>query len=419
MIWTDKRQRRGRRGSTATYFAVMLPALGMFSALGIEIAYLGVVQQQLQGVSDAAAHGASLVMDGSLEGLDLARAEAKLVTDGSVVNFVEFELQDEDVIFGFYDTETLTFVESDDPDLINSVKVPLTEEDVGLGFGMAFFNKVFPVSSCAAVMQGPGNANTGDLGGNGLKNGHFDYDTSIAAAQCPGSDTCEGTFNHSHEFDDNNDVTYTDVFSDLEGHFPIDGCVDLTGKKPKAGACGGDFTRNIPDGTPFKIIVANADLSPGAWITINGEEFDVDFYDDLAFGSLPTYVLGGVGANSLTSLTVNFDVNAIANCELIPTQTGDVRKNTPGINGEWRSGALTVQYVDVNATTTSFLSSGDHDVVINEDNGLFYEATYFWHWDGPAYTASDATAWQELYDDLDCHSARFIDHVPGGTTCAG
>ncbi len=408
-----------RRGSTATYFAVILPVVGMFSAMAIEIAYLGVVQQQLQGVSDAAAHAASLVMDGSEEGLDLARKEALLVTQGSIVNFLDYELTEADIVFGYFDVDTGEFIESSDADLVNSVKVPLTEYEVGLGFGMAFFQKSFPVTACAAVMQGPGNANTGDIGGRGLNNGHFDYDSTDPRAHCPGSQVCEGTTKHTHEFDDIYDVTFANQFNGLDDHLPVDGCVDATGKKPQVGGCGGDYTRVIENGVPFKILVSNAELSPGAWLTVNGDEIDVEFYDDMSFAALPTYVLGGVGPNTLNSLTVNFDINAIANCELIPTNTGDVRRNTPGINGEWRSGALTVQFVDPNSATTSNLSAGGHDVVVSEDDGLMWEGTFFWHWDGPSYTAADAIDWQNQYDDLDCHTAQFIDHYPGGTACGG
>jgi len=403
----------------------------MFSALCIEVVYLEVVQQQLQGVSDSAAHAASLKMDGTSQGLVEARQAALRITDGMMVNYRPYALRGQDVIFGHYDVDEEQFTPTEDPALANSVRVPLTEPDVGLGFGMAFFQKVFPVSVCSAVMQGPGNANTGDIGGSGLNNGHFDYDTVDARRSCPGDQICDGTAKHTHEYDDDYDVTGANVFDDLGGHLPVDGCTQDgggkggkgkkgkkgKGKGGKIGACGGDYSRTVPDGVPFKITVINADLSPGGWITINGEDFDVQAYDDIAFEDLPTYTLGGLGVHALHSLEVNFDVNAIANCELIPTNTGDVKANTPGILNEWRSGALTVQLVAHDAIATPGLSSGDHPVVATENDGLYWEATFFWHWDGPSYTVDDAYEWRAQYNDLDCHNAQFIDHRPGGNAC--
>jgi hypothetical protein len=428
---TQKSPATAQRGSTATYFAIMLPIIGMFSAFGIEVVYLGVVKQQLQGVSDAASHSASLAMDGTDAGLFLARQAAKNISHGMTVDFHDYELHDSQIEFLSYDTDTDTYSVVNDGASANSVRVLLTETEVGLGFGRAFFNKVYPVSACAAVMQGPGNATTGDVGGPGLENGHFDYDTTDARRSCPGSTTCDGTAKHTHEFDDDHNVTWANTFDGLGGHLTIDGCTEDAGAKKKKkgkkggggggggkiGTCGDSYSRTVPDGVPFKIVVVNADLSPGGWLTINGVETDVMDYDDVPLGNLPTYVLGGVSPNVLNSLEVNFDVNAIANCELIPTNTGDVRSNTPGIFGEWRSGALTVQLVADNAIGTPGFSTGDHDAVINEDDGLLWEGTFFWHWDGPSYTAKDADNWREQYNDLDCHTVTFIDNRPGNTAC--
>jgi hypothetical protein len=405
---------RSKRGATAAYVAVALPAIGMFAALGIEVVYLGVVQQQLEGVSEAAAHAASLELDRSLGGLDRAEQAAIDVVEASWVNSQNYVLTADDVIFGFYNQETGVFTESEDPAQVDSVRVPLVEHDVGLGFGQAFFGKVFDVTACTAVMEGAGNANTGTIGGPGLANGHFDYDTTDPRYQCTGDSRCDGTTKHTHEYDDDHDVTWADNFSSLDGHLPIDGCM-VDGKKQ------GDCTevgasRTVPDDVRFRITVANADLSPGAWVSINNIETDVTDYDDTPFNDLPIYTLG-FGPNQLTELSMNFDVNAIANCELIPTNTGEMKKNTPGILGEWRSGSLTMQVVDQDAILTPGESSGDHDVVISQNDGLLWESTYFWHWDGPSYIVAEAEAWQAQYDQLDCGAPQFIDSQPGSSAC--
>jgi len=166
-----------RRGSTATYVAVTLPILGMFAALAVEVFYLRVVHQELQGVADAAAHAAMLEVDGTQSGLDAARASAVAVASGMAVNGRPYVLSGGQVTFGDWDPETSTFTPTQDPELVDAVRVPLVESPVGLGLGRAFFGGTFSASACAAATRGPGNANTGELGGPGVANGHFDYDT--------------------------------------------------------------------------------------------------------------------------------------------------------------------------------------------------------------------------------------------------
>lgn len=405
-----------RRGSTATYVALALPVIGGFGALGIEYAYLRHVQIQLDGVSSAAAHAAMVELD-QLDahdtGLGPAREMSVAVVEGSIVDRHPYSLDPGNVIFGYYDAGEGSFEPTQNIEEVNAVRVPLAVHGVGLGFGQAFFGRNHSVFSCSAVAMGEGNASTGDMGGPGIANGHFDYDTTDPRWQCTGASVCNGTSRHTHEFDDSHDTTFADQRSDLDGHLPITGCTDGRGK---IGACGGAFTRTIPDGVAFKIVVVNADLSPGAWITINGTDYDVDYYDDIPLADLPTFQLGP-GLNELDDLSMNFDVDAIANCELIPTNTGDVRANTPGIYGEWRSGALTVQLVTPVAVSTPGISGGDQDAVVSQANGLLYEATFFWHWDGPSYIQAQAEQWQEQYDALDCRRVQFIEHAPGGSAC--
>jgi hypothetical protein len=284
---------------------------------------------------------------------------------------------------------------------VNAVRVPLVRRNVGLGFGLVFLGREHDVHSCAAIALGEGHATTEEEGGPGLYNGHFDYDTSDARIICPGTKTCTSTSKHTHQFDDKFDVTYTDQFYPLDGHLSLSS---------------GGTTPMIPVTQDFKITVVNANLSPGVWFVINGVEYDVTEYDDIPFSKLPTWRRES-GPIQLRSLQVHFDPKAIANCKLHPTRTTDVRNNTPGVYGEWRNGALTMQLVKPDAVFTPGKSAGGHDVVINQANGLLFEDTAFWHWSGPSYIAKDAAAWQAMYDDLDCPEPEFVTAATGTKAC--
>jgi len=394
------------------YFALALPVIGGFGAFAIEYAYVRLVQMQLEGVNDAASHAALVEMQRDDWTFDSARTAAMGVVEGNIVEDAPYTLDPNDVVFGYYNPEE-GFVVSDDRMVVNAVRTQLVRHNVGLGFGLAFLGREMTVSTCSAVAYGIGHATTDYEGGPGLANGHFDYDTVEARRYCLGDQRCEGTTKHTHEYDDIFDVTYASLFSGFAGHLRVNDCT----KDGRISDCADpDASRFIPEDTVFKIQVVNADLSPGAWITINGVDYDVDAYDNVPLAELPTYTLGP-GESQLTELQMNFDVQAIANCELIPTQTRTVRANIPGIEGEWRSGALTIQLVTATASPTSGTGNGDHQAVTTENAGLLYEATYFWHWSGASYTAAEADQWQADFDALDCPEPEFIDDAPGGSVC--
>ncbi len=445
-----------RRGSIALALALGLPILLGVSALVLDTGYAWVVRHQLQNRVDAAAHAAVLDLDGTEAGMEAALETALRVAGENPV-WGDSAIDEDDVIFGTWDETTGTFTESDDPAEVDAIRIVGSADEVGFGFArLAFGRDGIPVSARATVVQGPGEASTGDTGGPGLANGHFDYDTTDAddceeesgggghhgghhdghhghhdkkkkhddgeddgedddsdsdsesdsdsdghggchddedtGSSLP--DTCTTTSKHTHEYDDKYDVTGVDFFAAEESaHVDIDEAFD--------------GSQN------FKIIVANADLSPGAVLTINGESWNVTEYDDLETDELTVWSIdgGGVG-EQLTDFSIEFDVDAIASCELMPTNTGDVRANTEGPNGEWRNGALTIQAVAVDDdgnddfTTDLDKSAGGVQGVATPATGLLWEATFFWHWDGPSYHESD---WQDWYDDLVCTRPRFVE----------
>ncbi len=260
-------RRNSRRGGMAMYIAVSLPVIGMIGALGIEVVYSHVVRQQLQSAADAAGHAAVRAIDGTAAGLTLARADAHGIGDGMLVDGRAFVFDDSDIEFGYLDPNTGVWVGSNDPLLVTSVRVTPVER-VSLGFGRAFFGQEVDVTVCGAVTIGEGNASDGvdPIGGDGLENGSVTARVSVAGGGGPIRMT-----------DDDDGVggaetTVVDFFaleSPLDQIDAIPGTISATKK--------------------FKVLVVNADLSPGAWLTVNGVDTDVTTYDDATFASLPTF----------------------------------------------------------------------------------------------------------------------------------
>ena len=102
-------------------------------------------------------------------------------------------------------------------------------------------------------------------------------------------------------------------------------------------------------------------------------------------------------AAPLSQLSIYFDVNAIIDRQLIPTQTGCVKKNIPSSDGRWRNAALTIWAVAVDAAGNIPAGTFKYDAsrhIVGINSGLLWESTLFWHWKGPCaheYTSLDAT----------------------------
>eukprot|EP01079_Euglenida_sp_SAG-EU17-18_P007079 gene7079-171_t len=242
-----------------------------------------------------------------------------------------------------------------------------------------------------------------EAGDVGLVGGHFDVDSTNSIGG--NTQAWPPPQEHKHEYDDD--------FGE---------CVDLFTNN---GGIHSVFT-NIPTGQPFKLQLANANLNAGARISINAaydpahlpSSFDkttcthgdpgsswvysTDF-DDTALLSLssPTFSLGSLAAGAdceLTSLSICYTAAAFRCFGIMPTQTGCVKVNKAGPNGEWRNGALVLQALPVDVggallagCNLDFLaSSGLHGVAAAMDPAgcMYQEWTVFWHWDFTALTGS-------------------------------
>ena len=115
------------------------------------------------------------------------------------------------------------------------------------------------------------------------------------------------------------------------------------------------------------------------------------------------------GVVQLVSLKLSFDAFAILSGDLLPTVTGCVRGNVPGALGEYRNGALMIQALEIDAEDVSEdgFEYDEEDQIYEADDteihstlgyaveGLLWESTVFWHWDGPCY---GDPGWAPLYD---------------------
>lgn len=233
----------------------------------------------------------------------------------------------------------------------------------------------------------------------GLLGGHFDVDTTklLSTALPYGNASTDG---HVHQYDDKFNVKGVDYFNLLDAKLHNIN-VDITDPNQA-----------------FKLIIVNAHRSPGGRLVVNQGYVETDpaTYTPVTtyaakemtnLGGLPTYSLGGVaGTTKLTQLGIYFDINAILNKQLVPTQTGCVRSNTLSTFGEWRNGALTIWAVKVNADGSDAFTlqygtdANGNKIITGIASGLLWESTLFWHWKGPctheyatlndAYTYKDA-----------------------------
>ncbi len=187
----------------------------------------------------------------------------------------------------------------------------------------------------------------------GVLGGHFDLDTSVQTYSFDSGSTAA----HVHEYDDKFNTTGVDFFNLLDPKLINPGEVIVKDRK-------------------FRIIVANAQFSPGARITINGQSYLARDWQKRSPNDLPVFSFSGLaGTQKLTALAVAFDPKKTIATQLIPTETTLVRSNAAGPEGSYRAGALTIQMIDS--------SNGQIDAKLGVGKiglaGMLWEATLFWH----------------------------------------
>jgi hypothetical protein len=122
----------------------------------------------------------------------------------------------------------------------------------------------------------------------------------------------------------------------------------------------------------FKIVILNSELSPGAGFVLNGRKLGVETFKklskDLLFRIGPTKNLNEI---SLTEFKLAFAINSLLDGKVFKSSPKCVSANIPGLNGEYRNGALTIQFVSPNSIF--------HPLSGAAKTGLIWESTVFWH----------------------------------------
>lgn len=492
-------QRASRRGNTAVTLGVSLSVLLGFGAFGLEFGYRGLQERHWQAVVDHSSHAAVQFLDGTSAGMAKARLAggdfASYHTAGGTAASIntapgstEFEFGCVDAsaaspTFVKYGTGTCVADASGQPVLVNAVRATKTTNTWNVLSG-ALFGSGLKAHVTSTIMQGLNGSDCPDGScDHGLSAGHIDFDTVLPMKDCigTGATRCNSFYSHAHQYDDNAvNVTSTRVLIDLfapedvytsqqvgasnaGGTFRqlgLNDCIKINaagkyavmsegdagaGTTHISTACtGAGETRPFPMSQAFKILVLNADLSPGLTINVNGAgNVPVKVYDNASFASLPAFSLDGTapGTTRLESLTISIDTAAIANCNLHPIGFDCATTNANGFYGEIRNGALTVQLVATTATQTPNTSDGDQQAVLNygsgaygSNNGLLWESYFFWHWDtnntsysdlcytssnvysniygawhSPADRSNPDMSWTQAYAKLVCYEPVFID----------
>ncbi|MBN1336268.1 MAG: hypothetical protein JXB39_09930 [Deltaproteobacteria bacterium] len=134
---------RDRRGAVAIIVVLALVALLGAAALVVDLGYATASKQELQAGADAGAHAGAVFLDGTADGLDVARAAA---VDGAAFNEADNSPvvldPSADVTLGRWRISTGTFDPSEsDPRLINAVQVVTGRDDLPAWFSHAVFGR--------------------------------------------------------------------------------------------------------------------------------------------------------------------------------------------------------------------------------------------------------------------------------------
>ncbi len=159
---------RGRRqGNYAAVFGLSLVPLLGGAAIVVDLGMQRVVAAQNQAAVDAAAHAASLQLDGTEEGLEAAREAATLILAKNPVGGRDVEVDvaggsgGNRLVFGLM--EDGAFTESDIAEEINAVQVDYAIDDLATPLAsVAFGTDHVGVGSCSIAQQLPQDAGAVD-----------------------------------------------------------------------------------------------------------------------------------------------------------------------------------------------------------------------------------------------------------------
>lgn len=243
---------------------------------------------------------------------------------------------------------------------------------------------ILPFQNCSKVqLSATDNGDNASLGQNGdgedggehsdandnlgLKGGHFDFDTASSVY-----DANEGkTDRHTHEYDNQFDIRYIDLFNILNSNMSTSSFVSLNDRHTK-------IVDRISPTQEFVITVANAENSKGVILNINGTRISsVDYQnkvDQFLSGdvnALETFTLA-----TLNQFQIEFNSDTISENVLVPIHYACPVQNKLSSSGQYRNGAFIIQIHDKSKVKLDAKMR-----VATKDGGLRWEAFMFWHRD--------------------------------------
>lgn len=291
----------------------------------------------------------------------------------------------------------------------------------------------------------------------GLVGGHFDVDTTKLLSKATNNGLADGsgaTDAHTHQYDDKFDVKGVDYFNMFDGLSNINGditdttlnfkLVVLNADKSTGGRLAintsydqslaspstADYV-NVVDYSNLGTVVVDPTVSTSTNTAMSMQDYlsSLQIYSVCppitqvaAPGTIPPpeacAIVDGPPlaattpngdpkiSRTLAQLGIYFDVQAILNGELVPTQTGCIKANEPSwlevpptaelpaTIGDWRNSSLTIWALAVDADGNDLFElltdpATGKIVGINQtpasgaaEGGLLWESTLFWHWKG-------------------------------------
>ena len=347
--------------------ALMVPA-GMLMMMGIgafvfDLGYINLEKTKLQVAADSSIAAASRKLNGTTQGVTNARNEAAAVMAlNDPQNLLRFD-KNRDIVFGYWDADLQTWDGSAPVSIQNAARVNVQRSVARSNALEPMFARVVGLTAMEVFAQSKIyiSSTFGDPSDTlGVPGGHFDMDTAsqnypLLPKDCSGWECfVRNVDGHVHAYDNTyNTSTYSAT-------------------NPRGSVLHAIQADTVNKGD-FKLIIANANLSPGIDIIINGQRRHATDYAQISYNDLPTF-----NSSSLTELRLAVSEDSFDDAELHRTIPQCARANIAGMNGEWRNGALTVQAI---STTTGILSStipatGGQGVA---ESGMLHEMFMFWH----------------------------------------
>ena len=375
--------------------ALMAPA-GMLMLMGMgafvfDLGYINLERTRLQVAADVTVTAASRKLDGTTQGITNARNEAAAVMAlNDPQNLIRFD-KNRDVAFGYWDEDTQTWDASAPVSIQNAARVSVERSASRSNALEPVFARIVGLNAMETFAQSSVyiTSTFGDPSDVlGVPGGHFDVDTAsrvydLLPKNCWGWECFSLNMDgHVHAYDNKFNTT------------------NYSARTPQSSVLH-SVQADTADKGDFKLIIANAELSPRIDIIVNGVRQNVRDYGQRSLEDLPTF-----NSTTLTELRLAVSEDSFDDAELHRTISQCARANIAGANGEWRNGALTVQAL---STTTGIIDStipaaGGQGVA---SSGMLHEIFMFWH--AGSYCYSDPL-WIAEWDVIGKKLTHFVNN---------